>query len=137
MLDLNSSLFWIFFMVCGLHLVLTRIFFNPVGKIIDEREAKIAADAGRLQSMMDQVDIHTQAIETRMDLARKEALQIREEWSRRGEDVRARALSEAKEMAARVMDEKMSELEIEVIAAEKILEKGIVAFSEKIKQAYL
>ena len=137
MLDLNSSLLWIFFMVWGLYLVLTRIFFKPVGKIIDEREAKIAVDSNRLQGMMNQVEIHTQALETQMAQARKDALQIREEWSRKGEGVRALSLSEAKEKAARIMDEKMSELEIEVSAAEKTLEKEIVVFSEKIKQAYL
>jgi F-type H+-transporting ATPase subunit b len=137
MLDLNSSLFWIFFLVCGLYLVLTRIFFKPIGKIIDEREAKIAVDSNRLQGMLDQVEMNTQALETQMDQARKEALQIREEWSRKGEDVRSRALSEAKEKAARIMEEKMSALESEMKAAEKTLEKEIVVFSEKIKQAYL
>jgi F-type H+-transporting ATPase subunit b len=137
MLDVNSSLLWIFFMIWGLYLVLTRIFFKPVGKIIDEREAKIAVDSNRLQGMLDQVEMNTQALETQMDQARKEALQIREEWSRKGEDVRSRALSEAKEKAARIMEEKMSALESEMKAAEKTLEKEIVVFSEKIKQAYL
>jgi len=137
MLDLNSSMLWIFFMVCGLYLVLTRIFFKPVGKIIDERESRVAADSGRLQNMMDQVEIHTQDMETRLAQAHKEALHIREEWSRKGEEVRARVLAEAREKSARILEAKMSELEAEVIAAEKTLEKEIVAFSEKIKQAYL
>lgn len=137
MLDLNSSLLWIFFMVWGLYLVLTRIFFKPVGKIIDEREAKIAADSKRLQGMVSQVEIHTQALETQMAQARKDALQIREEWSRKGEGVRALSLSEAKEKAARIMDEKMNQLESEVKIAEKTLEKQVDVFSEKIKQAYL
>jgi len=137
MLDLNSSLLWIFFMVWGLYLVLTRIFFKPVGKIIDEREAKIAADSKRLQGMVSQVEIHTQALETQMAQARKDALQIREEWSRKGEGVRALSLSEAKEKAVRIMDEKMNQLESEVKIAEKTLEKQVAVFSEKIKQAYL
>jgi F-type H+-transporting ATPase subunit b len=137
MLDLNFSLLWIFFIVWALYLVLTRIFFKPVGKIIDEREAKVAADSNRLQGMMSQVEIHTQALETQMAQARKDALQIREEWLRKGEDIRALSLSEAKEKAARIMDEKMKQLEKEVKTAEKTLEKEVVAFSEKIKQAYL
>jgi F-type H+-transporting ATPase subunit b len=137
MLELNSSLLWIFFIVWGLYLVLTRIFFKPVKKIIDEREAKIAVDSNRLQGMMSQVEIHTQALEAQMAQARKDALQIREEWSRKGEDVRVLALSEAKEKATRIMEEKMSALEMEVRAAEKTLEKKIDIFSEEIKQAYL
>jgi F-type H+-transporting ATPase subunit b len=137
MLDLNSSLFWIFFMVWGLYLVLTRIFFRPVGKIIAEREARIAADAGRLQNMMNQVEIHTQTLETQMAQARKDASLIREEWSLKGEDVRTRSLAEAKEQAARVLNEKMAELENEVRSSEATLEKEVAGFSEKIKQAYL
>jgi F-type H+-transporting ATPase subunit b len=137
MLDLNSSLFWIFFMVWGLYLVLTRIFFKPVGKIIAEREARIAADAGRLQNMMNQVEIHTQTLETQMAQARKDAALIREEWSLKGEDVRTRSLAEAKEQATRVLNEKMAELENEVRSTEATLAKEVAGFSEKIKQAYL
>jgi len=124
-------------MVWALYIVLNRIFFKPVGKIIDEREARVAVDSERLQGMMNQVEIHTQAVETQMAEARKDALQIREDWSKKGEDVRAHALSEAKEKAARIMKEKMNALEVEVRAAEKTLEKEIVVFSEKIRQAYL
>jgi F0F1-type ATP synthase membrane subunit b/b' len=124
-------------MVWGLYLVLTRIFFKPLEKIINEREAKIAVDSDRLQGMLDQVESHTQTLETQMGQARKDALQIREEWSKKGEGIRALALSAAKENAARIMDDKMNQLEIEVKAAEKTLEKEIAVFSAKIKQAYL
>jgi F0F1-type ATP synthase membrane subunit b/b' len=137
MLDLNSSLLWIFFMVWGLYLVLTRIFFKPVEKVIAEREGRAAADTNRLQGMMDQVETHTRTLEGQMAQARQDAAQIREEWATKGEDVRVRSLSDAREKAARIMDEKMGDLAREVSAAEKTLEKEIAFFSEKIKQAYL
>lgn len=137
MLDLNSSILWIFFIVWGLYLALTHIFFKPVGKIIAEREAKAAADTNRLQGMMNQVEIHTQSLENQIAQARKDASQIKEEWSTKGADVRARSLSEAKEKAARILNEKMSELESDIRTAEKTLEKEVAVFSEKIKQAYL
>ena len=124
-------------MVWGLYLALTHIFFKPVGKIIEERETKVAVDSNRLQGMMNQVEIHTQNLENQIAQARKDAQQIREEWSAKGADVRARSLSEAKAKAAQIMAEKMSALESEVTAAEKTLEKKIADFSEKIKQAYL
>ena len=137
MLDLNFSIIlWIFLIVCGLYILLTRIFFKPVGNIIDEREAKIAADAQRLRGLTEKVEAHTRDLEKQMDGARQEAQRIREEWSKKGENVRAQALSEAKERSARIMEEKMAELEREVKDAEKALEKEIVVFSEKIRQAY-
>jgi len=138
MLDLNFSIIlWIFFIICGLYVLLTRIFFKPVGKIIDEREAKIAADAQQLQGLTEKVETHTLDLEKQMAGARQEAQRIREEWSKKGEDVRSRALSEAKERSARIMEEKMAALEKEVKDAEKALEREIVVFSEKIRQAYL
>jgi F-type H+-transporting ATPase subunit b len=137
MLDLNSSIFWTFLLVCGLYVALTRIFFRPVAKVIDEREAKAAADNERLQTMTAQVEGHARDLENQMDRARQDAARIREEWSKKGEAVRAQALAEAKDKAATFMEERLSELEAEVKAAEKTLEKEIAAFSEKIRQAYL
>ncbi|MCX6556832.1 MAG: hypothetical protein NTW95_05285 [Candidatus Aminicenantes bacterium] len=137
MLELNSSLLWIFFMVWGLYLVLTRIFFKPVGTIIAEREGRVAADSQRLQGMLDQVESHTQSLEKQIAQARKEAAQIREEWLAKGEGVRAYSLAEAKEKASLTLSKKMDELTAEVVSVEKALEKQIVVFSEKIKQAYL
>ncbi|MBN2398944.1 MAG: ATP synthase F0 subunit B [Candidatus Aminicenantes bacterium] len=124
-------------MVSALYLVLTHIFFKPMEKIINERESKVAADNQRLQKLTEQVETHTRDLENQMDQARLEASRIREEWSKKGIDVRARNLSEAKEQAARIMVEKMAALEKEVAVAEKLLEKEIVVFSEKIKKAYL
>jgi F-type H+-transporting ATPase subunit b len=136
MLDLNSSILWVFLMVSGLFFVLSRIFFKPVEKIINEREANVAADNQRLKGMVDQVESHTQSLENQMAQARTDAARIREEWSTKGADAREKALFEAKETAARVMEEKMNDLEKEVIAAEKALEKEVAVFSEKIRQAY-
>jgi F-type H+-transporting ATPase subunit b len=124
-------------MIWGLYLVLTRIFFKPIGKIIDEREEKVAVDSNRLQGMINQVEIHTQALENQMTQAHKDALQIREEWARKGENIRSQKLSDAKEKVARIMDEKMRQLESEIRAAEKTLKEEVAVFSEKIKQAYL
>jgi F-type H+-transporting ATPase subunit b len=136
MLDLNSSILWVFLMVSGLFFILSRIFFKPVGRIIEEREANADADDRRLKGMVDQVDMHARSLEDQMAQARADAARIRDEWSARGAEARARALAEAKETAARVMEEKMSALEKEVIGAEKVLEKQVAVFSEKIRQAY-
>jgi F-type H+-transporting ATPase subunit b len=138
MLDIDFSIiFWIFFMVWGLYLVLTRIFFKPVGAIIAEREGRVAADNQRLQGMLDQVENRTQSLENQIAQARQEAAQIREEWLAKGEGIRTRSLAEAKEKAALTLGEKMDELAADVAVVEKALEKQIVVFSEKIKQAYL
>lgn len=137
MLELNSSFLWIFFLLWILYFTLNRFFFKPVGRIISEREARAAADEDRRREMMAEIEDRTRSLEERLGLARKQAQRIREEWLRNGEETRSRAVAEARERSAKVMDEKMAQLESEMRAAESSLEAQISLFSEKIRQAYL
>ncbi|HUU05486.1 MAG TPA: ATP synthase F0 subunit B [Patescibacteria group bacterium] len=137
MLDLNSSFIWIFFLVWLLYLILNRIFFKPINEIITARETKISSDSNRLESMVAEIETRTRTVETQLSQARKEAQQIKEGWLKNGEDIRSRTVAVAKEQSVRVLDEKMSQLESEIVAAENTLEMQISAFSDKIKQAYL
>jgi F-type H+-transporting ATPase subunit b len=137
MLDLNSSFIWVFFLVWLLYFVLNRIFFKPVQAIIGEREAKVAADTGRQESMVAEIESRTQAVEDQLSQARREARRIKEEWLENGEHIRSRAVAAARENAARVMADNMAQLASEIAGAEQALEKQVAAFSEQIKQAYL
>ncbi len=137
MLELNSSFIWIFFLIWGLYLVLNRIFFRPVHAIISEREAKVAADSSRQGNMVAEIDDRTRAVEDQLSLASKEARRIKEEWLENGEQIRRRAVAAARENAARIMAENVSQLEGEIAAAEQVLEKQVSAFSAQIRQAYL
>ncbi|MCJ7525638.1 MAG: ATP synthase F0 subunit B [Candidatus Aminicenantes bacterium] len=137
MLDLNSSFIWIFFLIWLLYLILNRIFFKPINEIITARETKISADSNRQESMVAEIETRTGAIEAQLSQARKEAQQIKEGLLKNGEEIRSRTVTSAKEQAGRVLDEKMSQLESEIVAAENTLEMQISVFSDKIKQAYL
>jgi len=136
MLELNSSFLWIFFLIWLLHLFLNKIFFKPVGGMIAQREAKIAADSGRLESLLAEIESRTRAVEDELGQARRDARQIKEEWLKNGEEVRSRSVAEARERAARMLKEKMVQLEREIGAAERSLVAQVAVFSEKIRQAY-
>jgi F-type H+-transporting ATPase subunit b len=136
MLDLNSSFLWIFFLIWLLYLVLNRIFFKPVGDMIVARETKIAADSRRQEHMMAEIEAQTQAVESRLSQARKEARQIKEDCLKEGETIRTRTVARAKEQSGRVLDGKIAQLESEIGMAEKTLEKQIAVFSDKIKQVF-
>jgi len=137
MLDLNSSFIWIFFLIWLLYLILNRIFFKPINEIITARETKISTDTNRQESMVAEIETRTRAIEAQLSQARREAQQIKEGLLKNGEDIRSRTVTSAKEQAVRVLDEKMSQLESEIVAAENTLAMQISVFSDKIKQAYL
>ncbi|MFH2108399.1 MAG: hypothetical protein ABII93_07005 [Chrysiogenia bacterium] len=137
MLDLNSSFIWIFFLIWLLYLILNRIFFKPINEIITARETKISTDSNRQESLVAEIETRTRAIETQLSQARKEAQQIKEGLLKNGEEIRNKTVTSAKEQAVRVLAEKMSQLESEIVAAENTLEMQISVFSDKIKQAYL
>jgi len=137
MLELNSSFLWIFFLLWFLYFALTRIFFKPVGRIINEREAKTAADIGRQQSMMGEIESRTRSLEDQLSQARREAQRIQEELLKNGEEARARAVADARERSAQIMAEKIAQLESEIDAAEHELQAQVSTFSDKIRQAYL
>jgi F-type H+-transporting ATPase subunit b len=137
MLDLNSSFLWIFFLVWLLYIVLNRIFFKPVHAIINERETKIAADSGRQESMVAEIETRTRSVEDQLSEARKQAGRIKEEWLANGERTRGRAVAQARDNAARIMTASMAQLASEIVAAEQALEKQVAAFSDQIRQAYL
>lgn len=137
MLDLNSSFLWIFFLVWLLYLVLNRIFFKPVQAIIGEREAKVAADSGRQESMVAEIETRTRSVEDQLSEARRQARRTREEWLANGELTRSRTVAQARGNAARIMADNMAQLESEIVAAEQALEKQVAAFSEQIRQAYV
>jgi len=137
MLDLNSSFIWIFFLIWLLYLILNRIFFKPINEIITARETKISTDSNRQEGMVAEIETRTRAIEAQLSQARKEAQQIKEGLLKNGEEIRSRTVTSAKEQAVQVLADKMSQLENEIVAAEKTLEMQISVFSDKIKQAYL
>jgi len=137
MLELNSSFIWIFFLIWILYFVLDRVFFKPIGGIIHEREAKIAADSGRHETMVAEIENQARAVEERLNQARREAQRIQEEWLKQGEEVRSRSLVAAREQATRIMDEKTAQLENEIAAAEQVLLQKVSVFSDKIRQAYI
>ncbi len=137
MLELNSSFLWIFFLLWFLYFALTRIFFKPIGRIITEREAQTAAEIGRQQNMMGEIELRTRSLEDQLSQARREAQRIQEELLKSGEEARARAVADARERSAQIMAEKIAQLESEIDAAEHALQAQVSTFSDKIRQAYL
>ena len=137
MLELNFSFVFIFLLIWGLMLVLNRIYFRPVGRIIDEREARVKGDSEKLDSLVREIEEKTRRVEVMIADARNESFRIREEWIRKGEEFRETMIENAREKSTRQFEEQMKRLETEIAAAQKQLESEISIFSQKIKEAFL
>lgn len=137
MLELNFSFVFVFLLIWGLMIVLNRIFFKPVGRILDEREARVKGDSGKLDSLVREIEEKTRRVEVMIADARDESFRIREGWIRKGEEFRETLIENAREKSARQFEEQMKRLETEIAAAQKQLESEVSVFSQKIKEAFL
>lgn len=137
MLELNSSFLWIFFLLWLLYFALGRVFFRPVGRVIGEREARSADERGRQERMMAEIEARARSLEEQLAGARRDAQRVREKWLRDGEESRARAVAEARERSARLLDETLARLDGEIASAQRVLEAQVAGFSETIRRTFL
>jgi F-type H+-transporting ATPase subunit b len=137
MLDLDFSMFVIFALVWILMVVLDRLFFRPVGRVIEERESRVRTDSERLSALLAESEKQALAVETQLREARREAAQIKEGWIRRGEAARADLANSAREQAGQRLAARMAELERDIVAAENTLQAEVAVFSAQIGQAFL
>lgn len=137
MLNLDSSLFVVVVLVWLLLMVLDKIYFKPVGKVIDERETKIKSESSQIETMTNEIEEKTQHIETVLKDAKRESGKIKEELIKKGEEVREQIAADARKRSKERFDSKMKDLDVEIAEAEKKLEQEIGLFSDKIKEIFI
>ncbi|MCK4943491.1 MAG: ATP synthase F0 subunit B [Candidatus Aminicenantes bacterium] len=117
--------------------ILNKIYFKPVGKIIDERENKISQDSRKLESMTAEIEEKTQDIEKILNESRKESMRLQEELIQKGEAVRDQVVIETRKKSKSLFGEKMKQLDVEISRAEKYLSNEIELFSKKVRDTFL
>ena len=137
MLNLDSSVFIVVVLVWLLLMVLDKVYFKPVGTVIDEREAKIKRESDLIDAMTADIEEKTLHIETTLKDTRKEAARIKEELIKKGESVREKIVTDAREKSKELFKSKMIELDREIEDAEKQLVDQVALFSDKLKEIFI
>jgi len=137
MLDLNFSVVVVSIFIFILWKILEPLFFRPVGRMIDERDDKIAADKQRLQELTDLIRNQTASIEQQVGQTQKDAQKIKEELIQKGEALRRQLVETSRSEAARLSLEKAGELERQITAAEVQLQHEVETFSTKLRESIL
>ena len=137
MLDINSSVLFVFLLVGLLTLILNKIFYKPIGHIINERESRIEQDSRKLDSITDEIEENTRLIEDKIRQARQDSMRIREELFQKGETLRSQIVTEAREKAKNQLSASLDKLDKEIETAEKKLEQEVEEFSQKIFEIFL
>ena len=137
MLNLDASVLVVIILISLLVKILNKIYFKPVGKIIDERENKISQDSRKLESMTVEIEEKTQDIEKVLNESRKESMRLQEELIQKGEAVRDQVVIETRKKSKSLFGEKMKQLDAEISRAEKYLSNEIELFSKKVRDTFL
>ncbi|NTU52066.1 MAG: ATP synthase F0 subunit B [Candidatus Aminicenantes bacterium] len=137
MLSINATAIVVFAVVWILVLVLTRIFFKPVLRVLDERAARIARDKAAASGSRESYESDLRRIEEGLKEARAAADAIRseaeaealKEKSRLVREVQAEGRAEvekAKEELLREMDILRKELETRTAEIAATIEKKVL-----------
>ena len=122
MLSIDASLIVVFVLVWILVLVLSRVFFKPVIRVMRERETRIAKDKDETRQTLEAYAQDLRRIEDGLKEARLEAARIRESAAEGSQRERARLLQEVNAERRAQVDKARAELQAEVERLKKELE---------------
>ena len=133
MLDLDITVIYTIIILWILLIILNKIFYKPVGGIINEREQKSETENTAISSMKIDIEDRATEIEFVMKKARKDSIGISEEIIKKGESAREELLSTTRQKTTDDFRGRMVLLDREIIEAEDKLKGEIKNFSKKIE----
>ncbi|MFO7865404.1 MAG: hypothetical protein R6V02_01140 [Candidatus Aminicenantes bacterium] len=137
MLSVDLGLIVIFIIVWALLFVLNRIFFNPVNRVISQREKRIARDRGKGEKAQKQYEQVIQQIEDEIKAARASSFATKESFEREALKEKDKILSEVSQECRSQIQEAKAELDQQVKILQKKLEKDSDAFADQIEKKLL
>ncbi len=133
MLQLDVSLIVVFLIVWILVLFLSRLFFNPLRKIMQERNDKVQ---GGREAHRKSTEIYEQTvneIEERLNSARALSQQAMEKIERETAAKRERLLAEISEESRHKVEEAKKQLEDQIIGLKRKLESDASDLAERME----
>jgi F-type H+-transporting ATPase subunit b len=135
--DFNATLPLMAIQFILLTVVLTFVFYKPVGKVIDERETYISGNLTQASEKLIKADeLYTQYDE-QLKSARVNAQAIIAESEKEAKDVVAQEIAEARADAAKLIEKTNNELETQKSLALEKLETQVDELSQLIKEKLL
>lgn len=122
MLSIDLSVIVIFVIVWILVLVLTKVYFKPLRRVIGEREDKIQNDQDAARMALEKYDLALEKIEEDMKKAKIEAREEREKFA-----------GEAQKEKENMIEEVSRECRAQVADARKDLEKKVQHLKEELE----
>lgn len=121
MLSIDISLVVIFAIVWILVVVLSKVYFNPLRRVMSQRDGQIQQDQDAARDALDKYARVIQRIEEEISAAKATARETREEWAREAQKEKENMIEEVSQdcrqqvqKAHREMDERIRHLKKEL-----------------------
>lgn len=137
MLSLNATVLVVFAIVWILVLILTRIFFKPILRILDERAARIAKDKDAAENARQSYEADLKRIEEGLKEARAAAEAIRNNAETEALKDKSRLVREVQAEGRAEVERAKAELARQTEALKKELETRTAEIAESIEKKVL
>ncbi|WP_027721830.1 ATP synthase F0 subunit B [Maridesulfovibrio zosterae] len=132
MIDLDISFFIQLANFIITLLVLNLLMFRPIREIIRRRAELMSDQLSKVENFTQQADIKVKDYEAALDGARKQGMDIRNDFKEQGASHEHTLLSEAGKVAAATMKAARVEVASDKGAAMKVLGSEVEAFAQKV-----
>jgi len=135
--DFNATLPLMAIQFILLTIVLTFIFYKPVGKILEERETSISTNLTEASDKLLKADELYKQYEEQLKSARNNAQAIIAESEKEAKEIVASEINQARQDAAKLIQQTNKELEAQKTLALEKLETQVDELSQLIKEKLL
>jgi F-type H+-transporting ATPase subunit b len=135
--DFNATLPLMAIQFVLLTVVLTFVFYKPVAKLLDEREASISANLAEASEKLIKADELYKQYDEQLKTARTNAQAVIAESEKEAKDIVASEIDQARKDAADLIQQTNKELEAQKSLALQKLETQVEELSQLIKEKLL
>lgn len=137
MLSVDANALAIFLVVLCLVFLLTKVFFNPVRKIVRDRDKLIKGNKEASQDASESFERGLQEIETRLKSARNAAKARRNELEAEAQKQKSQMIAEIQEEYKAQVTKARAEMSVKIEELKRELESRAEALAEGIEQKIL
>jgi F-type H+-transporting ATPase subunit b len=137
MLEIDATVLVTFVLVWILVIILTRVFFKPIRKVMDERETRMRGDMNAAQASMDEAARQLREVEAGLKAARLEAEETRDHFELDALKEKSRLIAEAGASAKAEIDNARADFEAEIARLKEELRAEAAPLAAKIEEKIL
>ena len=135
--DFNATLPLMALQIILLSVVLTFVFYKPVSKVIDEREAYINGNLTTASEKLIKADELYSQYDEQLKIARVNAQTVIVQSEKEAKDIVAAEINDARQDAAKLIERTNKDLEVQKTQALEQLETQVDELSQLIKEKLL